>query len=153
MIQRKQSLWLFIAALLNAGVFYFDLYRYHNTVRSIVKGVDTVTDTTGQIRVADHFPTLLIALVMTLLPVVIIFMFNNRKRQIRMCFVSILAIASFITIALQRVKHLGNLTPPPSSESYWIGSVLPIAAVIFIIMAMIAIRKDERLVKSVDRLR
>jgi dipeptide/tripeptide permease len=142
MLQRKQSLWLLIAALLNAGVFYFGLYRYH----IIENGVDTPR----QIRVNDHLPSLLIALVMTLLPLVTIFMFRARKRQLTLCFVSILAVCSFITIALQRTK---NLNAVPASESYWIGTVLPVVSIVFLIMAMIGIRKDEKLVRSVDRLR
>lgn len=142
MIQRRQSLYLFIAALLNAGVFYFDLYKTH----TIVNG----TDTAGQLRVSDHFPTLLIALVITLLPLITIFMFNNRKRQVRMCFASILGIISFISLLLARV---GRITPPPSNGSYWIGSVLPVIALVFIFLAIFGIRRDEKLVKSVDRLR
>ncbi len=142
MIQRKQSIWLLIAALLNAGVFYFDLYRYH----IIANGIDTP----AQIRVSDHFPTLLIALVMTLLPVVTIFMFRNRKRQITMSVFSIIAATGFITMALQRTK---NLNAVPASDSYWVGSVLPVVAIVFLFMAILGIRKDDKLVKSTDRLR
>lgn len=145
MIQRKQSIWLFIAALLNAGVFYFDLYRAHATIN----GADIVMP----LRVADHYPSLLIALVMTALPFVTIFMFGNRKRQMRMSFVGILAIISFITLLLSRVTSLSKLIPPPTSGSYWIGAVLPVIAIVFLIMAIFGIRRDEKLVKSVDRLR
>jgi hypothetical protein len=143
MIQRKQSLWLFIAALLNAGVFYFDLYKTH----IMVNGVDTPGT---PLRVSDHYPSMLIALVMTLFPLITIFMFSNRKRQLSMCVVSILAIVSFVTLTLGRV---GKIAPPPSSGSYWIGSILPAISFIFIIMAIFGIRRDEKLVKSVDRLR
>jgi hypothetical protein len=142
MIQRKQSIYLFIAALLNAGVFYFDLYKTH----TVVNGIDTL----GQLRVSDHYPSLLIVLVMTLLPLITIFMFGNRKRQVRMCFASILAIIAFISLTLSRV---GRIIPPPSSGSYWIGSVLPVVSFVFIFLAIFGIRRDEKLVKSVDRLR
>jgi len=145
MIQRKQSLWLFIAALLNAGVFYFDLYRAHIGTSN--------ADIVLPLRVADHYPSLLIALVMTALPFITIFMFANRKRQMRMSFAGILAIISFITLLLFRVTNLGKLTPPPSNGSYWIGAVLPVIALVFMIMAISGIRRDEKLVKSVDRLR
>ena len=145
MIQRKQSLWLFLTALLNAGVFYFDLYKAHTPAN----GADVVMP----LRVADHYPSLLIALVMTALPLITIFMFANRKRQMRMSFAGILAIIAFITMTLSRVTNLGKLTPPPASGSYWIGAVLPVIALVFLIMAIAGIRRDEKLVKSVDRLR
>jgi drug/metabolite transporter (DMT)-like permease len=145
MIQRKQSLWLFLAALLNAGVFYFDLYTYHTIVNAV--------DTSGKLRVADHYPSVLIALVITLLPLVTIFMFRYRTRQIRMSLVSILGILVFIAIMYWRVRDLNNMAPPPVNCSYWIGAILPVAALVFLILAIIGIRRDEQLVKSADRLR
>ena len=63
---------------------------------------------------------------------------------------SILAVISFVTLTLARV---GRIAPPPSSGTYWIGSILPAMAFVFIIMAIFGIRRDEKLVKSVDRLR
>jgi len=145
MIQRKQSIWLFIAALLNAGVFYFDLYRAHMNAN----GADIIMP----LRVADHFPSLLIALLMTALPFISIFMFGNRKQQIRMSFGGILAIVAFITLLMFRVTSLDKLIPPPTSGTYWIGSVLPVISVVFMFMAIAGIRRDDKLVKSVDRLR
>jgi len=142
MLQRKQTLWLFIAALLNAGVFYFDLYRTH----TIVNG----TDTLGQLRVADHFPSLIIAVIITLLPLVTIFMFGNRKQQMRMIAYCLVTESMFVAMLLMRVT---KLAPPPSSGTYWIGSVLPVAAILFLLMALLGVRRDEQLVKSVDRLR
>ena len=145
MLQRKQSLWLFIAALLNAGVFYFCLYKYH----VIENNVDTVKS----LQVSDHYPSLLLALVMTLLPLVTIFMYKKRPQQIAMTFVSILAIASFITMTLSRVTNLSKLIPAPTDASYRAAAVLPIIAIIFLLLAIFGIRRDEKLVKSVDRLR
>ncbi len=145
MIQRKQSLWLFIAALLNAGVFYFCLYAYH----IMENGADAVK----YLRVNDHYPSLLIALVMTLLPLVTIFMYGNRKRQMRMTAVSIIAIGSFVTMTLSRVTNLSKLVPAPTDPSYRAGAILPVIAIVFLFMAIFGIRKDDKLVKSVDRLR
>ncbi len=141
MIQRKQSIYLLLAALLNAGVFFFDLYQYHTQVSG--------TDTLGKIRVNDNFVALIIATLITLLPLITIFLFNNRKRQISLSMVSILGIFSFIALLLWRV----NGVPPPVNGSYWIGSVLPVISLVFLIMAIMGIRSDEKLVKSVDRLR
>ena len=145
MIQRKQSLWLFIAALLNAGVFYFCLYAYH----TLENGADTVK----YLRVSDHYPSLLIALVMTALPLVTIFMYKKRRQQIAMTFVSVLAIGSFITMSLNRVTGISKLVPAPTDESYRAAAILPVIAIIFLLMAIFGIRKDDKLVKSVDRLR
>jgi surface polysaccharide O-acyltransferase-like enzyme len=149
MIQRKQSIWLLIAALLNAGTFLLGFYKFH----TLESGVDTV----HELRVNTNFPMVIIATVMTLVPLVTIFMYANRKRQLRMCIASMLAISSFVTLMLNRVTREGmdavKIVPPPTDGSYLIGAVLPVAALVFIIMAMIGIRRDDKLVKSVDRLR
>lgn len=154
MIQRKQSIWLFLAALLNAGVFIFDLYRTHNVTHTMVNGTDTVVETMSQLRVSDNFVSLLIAIVITALPFVTIFLFNNRKRQIKLVLVSILAVIAFVAITLWRIPaFISAQVPPPTTSNYWIGAVLPVISVVFLIMAISGIRKDDKLVKSVDRLR
>ncbi len=143
MIQRKQSVYLFLAALLNAGVFYFNLYQYH-----LIDSGPIVP-----LRVNDHFPSLLIALLITLIPLITIFLFNNRKRQISLSFLSLLGIIAFIALMLWRVNGLSKLVPPPHDGSYWIGAVLPVISLVFVFLAILGIRKDDKLVKSVDRLR
>jgi len=140
MIQRKQSLWLLLAALCSAGVLYFDLYRS--------SGMPVVS-----LRTSDHYPSLLVALVMSLLPLISIFMFKDRKRQKVMTFVSMLATLSFISLILMRVSGLSKMTPPPAPGSYWIGAVLPAISLVLLILALVGINKDDKLVKSMDRLR
>jgi peptidoglycan/LPS O-acetylase OafA/YrhL len=145
MIQRIQSVWLLIAALINSGLFYFDLYRGH----IITNGVDMLV----HLRVNDHFPSLLLALVIVLLPFIAIFLFKNRKQQRGLAMLSIVAVIGFIALMVMRVGNFNNQSPAPTNCTYWIGAVLPIISIIFIIMAMNGIRKDEKLVKSLDRLR
>jgi len=145
MIQRIQSVWLLIAALFNAGLFYFDLYRAHIIVNT--------ADTLVHLRVNDHFPSLILALVICLLPFITIFMFKKRKQQRSLAVLSIVAIIGFIALVLMRVANFNSQTPAPANGTYWIGAVLPIISAVFIIMALRGIRKDEKLVKSLDRLR
>jgi hypothetical protein len=150
MIQRKQSLFLLIAALMGAGVFIFDLYRYHTSVHNMVNGVDTVVDTPGHLGVTGNYPLLLIAVVITILPLITIFMFKERKRQMAMTLVSLISTLTFIAMAL---SYITRITPAPLNGSYYIGSVLPCVSVVFLLMAILGIRKDDKLVKSMDRLR
>jgi hypothetical protein len=145
MIQRKQSLWLLLAALFAAGVFYFDLFRGEIRTGDIVES--------RMLRVADHYPSLLIALVMVLLPLVTIFMFSNRKRQLRMTAIALLSSAGFMSMMLWRVRGLSTHVPPVTGGSYWIGAVLPVFSIVLLVLAMVGIRNDEKLVRSTDRLR
>jgi uncharacterized membrane protein len=145
MIQRVQSLWLFLAALANSGVLLFDLYRAH----IVVNGSDTLMS----LRVNDKFHFLLMALVIIILPLVAIFMFKNRKRQRTLSVLSIIFSLSFVSTMIFRVSKFSNEHPEATNGSYWIGSVLPVAAIVFLFLAIRGIAKDERLIRSQDRLR
>jgi hypothetical protein len=145
MIQRIQTLWLLLAALVNAGLFVFAQYK-----ADIMQNGVAVTQ---YIRVNDHYPSLLVALVITALPMFAIFMYKNRTKQRNLALVSLVATVGFIATTLMRVRNFNNGTSAPVNGTYWIGSVLPVISVIFLFMAISGIRKDEKLVKSLDRLR
>src|ERR1700761_9390079 len=120
MIQRIQSIWFLIAAILCAGLLYFDLYHAHLLINSV--------DTPVVLRVNDHFPSLLITLILIILPLFNIFLFKNRKRQRSLALLNIIIIIGFVALVLMRVTNLNNQTPPPTNGTYWIGSVLPVLA-------------------------
>ena len=145
MIQRIQSIWLLLAGLVNAGLFYFAIYH--------AEVVENGIAVTQQLRVNDHYPSLLMALVITVLPLVAIFMFKNRTRQLNVVLFSIVACIAFIAFTLMRVSNFNNGTSAPVTGTYWVGSILPVVAIIFLVMAVNGIRRDEKLVKSLDRLR
>ncbi len=145
MIQRKQTIWLLIAAILNAGLFYFDLYRADMMINGLA--------VTEHLRINDHYPSLLVAIVITVLPLIAIFMYKARGRQKSMVLFSMVATIGFIAMVLMRVSNFNNGTSAPGSGTYWIGAILPVLSFIFLIMALGGIRKDEKLVKSLDRLR
>lgn len=145
MIQRIQSVWLLLAALCCVGLFFFDIYH----AEVVVNGANT----TQAIRVSDHYPSLLIALVITIMPLVAIFMFKKRKRQKLIAIFSTVATIGFVAMALGRVTNFRNDNPIAVNGSYWIGAVLPAIAIIFLVLAVRSINHDDKLVKSVDRLR
>lgn len=145
MIQRKQSIWLLLAALCAAGVFLFPLYKGEIKTGDVMQG--------KALMVPERFPFVLIAVVMSVLPLVTIFMFGDRKRQVRMSVMGIVANSSFISLMLFTVTRWQSETPPLLGGSYGIGSVLPVMSIILLVMAIIGIRRDEKLVRSVDRLR
>jgi cytochrome bd-type quinol oxidase subunit 2 len=134
-----------VAGLVNAGVFYFPLYRGHVQTG----GVDTLK----YLTVGPKLTLVLIAIVMTALPVIAIAMFGNRKRQKRMVTVSIIATLSFIGAAMTQVTPFLEANAGISNDSYWIGMVLPFISIVFLVLAFLGIRKDDKLVKSLDRLR
>lgn len=141
MIQRIQTLWLFLATLLNAGVFYFDLYHGY------------IGQTLVSLRVGPKIFLVLIAIVMTALPLLAIFMFGNRKRQRSMAAVAIVATIAFITAVMGQVTPFLEANAGIANDTYWIGTVLPFISIVFLILAIMGINKDQKLVRSQDRLR
>jgi hypothetical protein len=145
MIQRKQTIWLLLAAILNALLFYFDLYR----ANMMENGIAVIQ----HLRINDHYPSLLVAIIITVLPLIAMFMYKARSRQKSLVLLSMVATIGFIALVLMRVSNYNNGTSAPVSGTYWIGAVLPVLSFILLIMALSGIRKDEKLIKSLDRLR
>ena len=146
MIQRIQSLWLLLAVLFNALLFFIPLYKFNfpNQVYSpwMVE------------RVSSFIPLFIIAAVIVVLPLISIFFFKNRKRQTSMVWISLVSILTFFSIVLMRVSNLKNGTPQPGNFQYsFPGILVVVIAAIFLVLALRGIRHDEKLVKSMDRLR
>ena len=127
MIQRIQSIYLFIAALIS-GVLIFFVSLWSNEV--------------------------ILALAMFLgsavLSLVTIFLFKNRKLQFVLGRVNIL-----LNFFLLGVFVYWTLTVPGEMEisEKGIGMFIPVLSIVFLVLANKAIKKDEDLVKSVDRFR
>lgn len=141
MIQRIQSVWLFLAALVMAVIFYFPSYKFSGT--SILP-----------LSIGNDFVGIVLASLSIVLSLFTIFRFKNRKNQIALTWLNIL-----LCIALQAwlFVRINNFTSEPANANvaghYWIGTFLPLATLILLFMAKAGIRKDEKLVKSLDRLR
>jgi hypothetical protein len=145
MIQRIQTLWLFLAAMCNGLLFIFPLYKFSQLTNPNAWQFEGVR---------NHLPLLVCACVVTLLPLVSVFFFRDRKKQKSMVGVSIFSIFAFLGLVFMRTGNIKNATPPPANFEWVIPGVLVVfAALIFLVLAMRGIRRDEALIKSLDRLR
>ena len=129
MLQRIQTVWIFLAVLgtvfLNITAQDFDILGEYLTINA-----STV--------------------VLILLGVASIFSFKNRKRQVLLNNISIIINALLIGLLAYWLLNLSGGIQFPEKG---IEPVFPLISVICLLLANIYIRKDERLVKSVDRLR
>ena len=85
-----------------------------------------------------------------LIQVISIFSFKNRKSQFILGRLNI--ILNFILLGVFVYQSL-NLSGETDVSEKGIGMILPIFSIVFLALANKAIKKDEDLVKSVDRLR
>lgn len=136
MIQRIQSVYLFIALIISAAlIFVFPLWNN-------AEGVPVYAE--------DYLSIFIAFLASALLSLVSIFMFKNRKLQFVLGRLNIL-----LNFFLLGVFVYWSLSLPGEMDisEKGIGMFLPIISIVFIVLANKAIKKDEDLVKSVDRLR
>jgi len=129
MLQRIQTIWTLLAVLAAVSLF--------------VTGQDV--DVFGNIPVID-----ISCIALVLAGALSIFSFKNRKRQIMLNTFSIIINALLIGVLAYWLLNLSGGIQIPEKG---IEPIFPLIAVICLLIANIYIRKDERLVKSVDRLR
>jgi len=143
MIQRIQTIYLLLASLVSGGlIFVFNLW---NTIKEKIFVVDLFSK---DIVVLKAIPFMFIT--SSLLSIGAIFLFKDRKLQFVLGRVIILI--NLILLGLLIYLSL-NLSGETMVSEKGIGMFLPVLAILLIVFANKAIKKDEDLVKSVDRLR
>lgn len=136
MLQRIQTIYLLLAAGISTGlIFVFHLWITNEGVNVYVK---------------DDVLYLGLFLGSAVLSVVTIFMYKNRKSQFVMGRLNI--ILNFILLGFFVYQSL-NVSGETAVSEKGIGMLLPIVSIVLLALANKAIKKDEELVKSVDRLR
>ena len=101
---------------------------------------------------ADHFLMTAYIIGLGTLSLVAIMLFKNRKSQYRLTMTTLFLTIGFIFLEYYVIEDFkkDNVI---QTGSYQIAALLPVVMVILLILAARGIRKDEKLVKSLDRLR
>lgn len=141
MIQRIQSVWLLLAAI--CAFVTYTLILYSGT---LADGSQVL------FALGDHFLLVAVIIALGILCVINIFLFKNRKLQLRLTILAIVLTLGYLALqyfSIEQFKKDNAIV----TGSYQVAALLPILIVIFLIMAARGINKDEKLVKSLDRLR
>ena len=129
MLQRIQTLWMFLAVIAAILLFFMG-----NNV-NLFEGIPVIPIATG---------------FLTFVGLVSIFSYKNRKRQIMLNTISIIINALLIALLVYWLLNLpGGINFPEKG----IELIFPLIAIIALFIANYGINKDEKLVKSVDRFR
>jgi hypothetical protein len=155
MLQRIQSVYLLFASLLIFALFLFPLTHnvYVNGVSSTIKITGIYQDVNGQENQITPFTALtMVTPIIGLIPLVIIFLYKNRKQQVALCYSAILVVIGYSFWLSQTIKNAtGGLEL--HTDNIGIGIFLSSISIVMLILAAKSIRKDENLVRSADRLR
>jgi len=141
MIQRIQTLWLLIAGALGLLSLKTSFYSGHRIKDVIPKPVVFMPGTYNILLIICTTGVAFAALIS-------IFLFKNRKLQLKITIAALLL--SIITLLLYYWQTQSFV---PGESSYDLTSVIPAAIPFVLFVAARKIWKDEKLVKSVDRLR
>ncbi|MBQ9649200.1 MAG: DUF4293 domain-containing protein [Prevotella sp.] len=153
MWQRKQTLFLLVAVILTVLCLCSQIGSYHAAGLDVARVYNLwFTDPLGH-RHFDTWPLFAILLPTAALGTYTIFIYRNRKIQALFCALNVLLIIGWYIcffVVAQTVDHKtwGAVDFVPS----W-PAVLPAVALILYLMARRAIRADEKLVRSLDRIR
>ena len=142
MIQRIQSIYLLLVALLSTGVPF--IFKLWDVADKQVYALDLFSD---QSFLAKLVPVFFI--ISTLIAFIAIFKF--KKRQLQFVLGRIIILINLFLLGILIYLSL-NISGEVSSEK-GIVMFIPSVVIILAVMANNAIKKDENLVKSVDRLR
>jgi hypothetical protein len=139
MLQRIQSVWILLAAICAALTFKFSFYSGN-------KAVDVTGHRFASVTATASVLILLITVIITAGALINIFNYKNRRRQI------------WINIGLTVLSLLNIFLYYKESQSFTEGkydltAILSFVIPIFLILAVRGIMKDDKLVKSADRLR
>jgi len=158
MLQRIQTVYISLAAIASFLLFFFPLASFYHeeygNYNFYIIGMQSMDpDPNAVFSKWFTAPLVFIIILSILLDIATILFFKKRYLQIRLIAFSGLLLIVFLMIVFffyaARIKESIHIEP----EYKMFGMMLPLVSLVLLILANYAIRKDEAMVKSADRLR
>ena len=138
MIQRVQTLWLLLASVFDAITFRFPFYN-GDWLKDLVQApVDLNAQTTTWLTI--------VTVLTGALAFAAIFLFGNRSFQLKLSYAGLILSIGLLVIYFLELKNF-------SSGSIALWCIFHFAITTFYILAIKGILNDQKLLKSLDRLR
>jgi len=138
MIQRQQSLWLLLAAVASFLSFKFPFYTGNIVENNITRF--------EELEGGSNFFLLALTGASVLISAITIFLYKDRKTQLKLAIVGIMISIVLLILYFTQLRKFSN-------GNFALTSILVVAILMGYIMAAKGIRRDEKLVKSLDKLR
>lgn len=131
------------------------LYKTVSDGASFAVYLGGLVQETPEEKVLSSQPALLaVGLLLALFPIIILALFKKRPLQMRLCASAMLAYTAMLLLLVSGINTSLQVIPGEHlAGTYGWGLLLPLIGVILLFLASRAIRKDEALVRSADRLR
>jgi Domain of unknown function (DUF4293) len=132
MLQRIQSIWLFLAGISALLTIQFPYYS------GINDPLVTYHELAGK---SAGIPILLVTITIAVVAFVAISLYKNRKTQLRLCLIGIIAEAGLIFLYFKKVSAF-------TQGTYSLASILHMCILLFFVLAARGISNDEKLIKA-----
>jgi hypothetical protein len=141
MIQRIQTLWLLFAAGAGFASLKLPFYSGHR--------IDDPSKQYAAINATNPSMLLLVLTVaVAIASLVIIFLYKDRKMQMRLIIVTLLlSLVNIVLYFLQIKKFI------PAESNYDVTCIFAFIIPVFLFLAWRGVYRDQKLIRSVDRLR
>ena len=138
MLQRIQSVWLLLAAVFDAITFRFPFYSGDWIKDNFLFVIDLNAKTTIWFSI--------LTVINGIIAFITIFLYGNRRLQLRLVYLGTFLTAVLLTLYFLEIKNFigGNI-------AIWV--VFYFAILVCYIFAANGILRDQKLIKSLDRLR
>ncbi len=155
MIQRIQSVYLLLTTIL-AGLFLTGIFFQINTGDSSrlvmkINGFFEASSGNDFLLKQSVMPVLIISIIIPVISLISIFLYRNRKFQMKA--ILLLVLLNILLIGVCGYYILTIIRPEPVKIIPVFRMFIPAVNLVLAILAYLAIRKDENMVRSYDRLR
>ena len=155
MVQRIQSLYLTLTAVLSFLFLYVGFLNFIDRSGSLIKVTFTqiiIETSTGEHELpGNNYILSIFILLIPLLSVIAVVLYKKRSIQMWLVKFIILLVVCFIIVSGLYVYNI--MTKYDSEILPGIRMIIPLLQLIFSVLAYRGIRKDDDLIKSFDRLR
>jgi len=139
MIQRQQTLWLLLAAVCSALTFRYPFYTGQRLGDNNIPIID-------ELMAGSNFFLLVLTGAAVLAGVIAIFLYKDRKTQVKLSIAGAIIAVVLVILYFTEVRKF-------QSGHFALTSIYVAGMLIGFIMATRGILKDEKLVKSLNKLR
>jgi hypothetical protein len=156
MIQRIQSVYLVLIAMLSAITVVLPVADLINSASNLnylidIRGISLIKPTGEAVLQSTTWTMTSFALVIGVLAIIALFSFKKRVKQIRLCVMNFIFMIGYYILMLIFIWMACSQLGADWHLRFTV--VLPLISMILNYLAIGAIGKDEKLVKSLDRLR
>lgn len=154
MIQRIQTLYLLLAAICTGAALFMPLASCTDGTAEYTLRAFMLSDGISTFIMPTVYLCIILSL-STLVPLVTIFLFKRRMLQIRLCVAELVLLAGSVIMTgiycYLTWRAVSELEFGEAAVSIW--AIMPLIAIVFVVLALRAIFRDELLIRSLNRIR